>query len=156
MTFDFYKTREEVARAFGAAADAVRKEKEEKSGKDYRVISEHVKKQLRSAIWDEEDSQEPISRNLVFLFNLYAEAFDAKEAARELDKRLFFYLVCYVMDEITARLELETDRLSADFLFYTLRAMTANRRSSEEYQRGERLRQKIEKEKKEGGESNEL
>lgn len=151
MTFDYYKNRETLAAAFNEAADAVRKEKEEKSGKDYRVISEHVKKQLRRAIWEEEDSPEPISRNLVFLFNLYADAFDAKEATRTFDKRLFFYLVCYVMDEITARLELETDRLSADFLFYTLRAMTANRRSSEEYQRGERLRQKIEKEEKEGG-----
>ena len=71
MTFDFYKNREDVARAFDAAADAVREEKKN-SGEEPVGKYVHIKRQLRRAIWEEEDSP--------------AERFDRRRRARRGDR----------------------------------------------------------------------
>lgn len=151
MTFDFYKTREDVARAFDGAADAVREEKKN-AGEESVGKYVHIKRQLRRAIWEEEDSPaERFDRTLVLLFNLYAETADAMDWEIGTKRELFFYLKGYLLDELCRRLDILHEDPSTDAFFWTMLRMTANRRSSEEYQRGERLRQKIEKEEKEGG-----
>lgn len=132
MTIEYYNDREEIARAFDDAADAVREEKtaagSESTGKYY-----HVKRQLRREIWAEEDNPPapPGEWTLLRLFNAYAATVDANAAETDAGKReLFFYLRGFLIDKICERLGIDDDRVSANAAFDTLERMTERRRAA--------------------------
>ena len=97
MTIEYYNDREEIARAFDDAADAVREEKRA-AGTETAVICYHIKHQLRRAIWAEEDNPPTVGDwSLLRLFNAYAATVDTNAAETDAGKReLFFYLLSLV------------------------------------------------------------
>ena len=131
MTIEYYNDREEIARAFDDAADAVREEKRaagaESLGKYY-----HIKRQLRREIWIEEDNPPTVGDwSLLRLFNAYAATVDTNAAETDAGKReLFFYLRSFLFDKICERLEIENDRISAAAADDTLERMTERRRAA--------------------------
>ena len=131
MTIEYYNDREEIARAFDDAADAVREEKRA-AGTETNVICYHIKRQLRRAIWAEEDDPPAVGDwSLLRLFNAYAATVDTNAAETDAGKReLFFYLRSFLFDKICERLEIENDRVSAVAADDTLERMTERRRAA--------------------------
>ena len=131
MTIEYYNDREEIARAFDDAADAVREEKRA-AGTETAVICYHIKHQLRRAIWAEEDNPPTVGDwSILRLFNAYAATVDTNAAETDAGKReLFFYLRSFLFDKICERLEIENDRISAGAAFDTLERMTERRRAA--------------------------
>lgn len=131
MTIEYYNDREEIARAFDDAADAVREEKRA-AGTETAVICYHIKHQLRRAIWAEEDNPPTVGDwSLLRLFNAYAATVDTNAAETDAGKReLFFYLRSFLFDKICERLEIENDRISAGAADDTLERMTERRRAA--------------------------
>ena len=131
MTIEYYNDREELARAFDDAADAVREEKRA-AGTETAVICYHIKHQLRRAIWAEEDNPPTVGDwSLLRLFNAYAATVDTNAAETDAGKReLFFYLRSFLFDKICERLEIENDRVSAVAADDTLERMTERRRAA--------------------------
>lgn len=131
MTIEYYNDREEIARAFDDAADAVREEKRA-AGTETAVICYHIKHQLQRAIWAEEDDPPTVGDwSLLRLFNAYAATVDTNAAETDAGKReLFFYLRSFLFDKICERLEIENDRISAGAADDTLERMTERRRAA--------------------------
>ena len=131
MAIEYYNDREEIARAFDDAADAVREEKRA-AGTETAVICYHIKHQLRRAIWAEEDNPPTVGDwSLLRLFNAYAATVDTNAAETDAGKReLFFYLRSFLFDKICERLEIENDRISAGAADDTLGRMTERRRAA--------------------------
>lgn len=131
MSVEYYNDREEIARAFDDAADAVREEKRA-AGTETAVICYHIKHQLRRAIWAEEDNPPTVGDwSLLRLFNAYAATVDTNAAETDAGKReLFFYLRSFLFDKICERLEIENDRISAGAADDTLERMTERRRAA--------------------------
>lgn len=131
MTIEYYNDREEIARAFDDATDAVREEKRS-AGTETAVICYHIKHQLRRAIWAEEDNPPTVGDwSLLRLFNAYAATVDTNAAETDAGKReLFFYLRSFLFDKICERLEIENDRISANAADDTLERMTERRRAA--------------------------
>ena len=132
MTIEYYNDREEIARAFDDAADAVREEKRA-AGTETAVICYHIKHQLRRAIWAEEDNPPTVGDwSLLRLFNAYAATVDTNAAETDAGKReLFFYLRGFLIDKICERLGIDDDRISANAAFDTLERMTERRRAAQ-------------------------
>ena len=131
MTIEYYNDREEIARAFDDAADAVREEKRA-AGSEWTGKYNYVKRQLRRAIWAEEDNPPTVGDwSLLRLFNAYAATVDTNAAETDAGKReLFFYLRSFLFDKICERLEIENDRISAGAADDTLERMTERRRAA--------------------------
>ena len=132
MSVEYYNDREEIARAFDDAADAVREEKKA-AGAEWTGKYNHVKRQLRREIWAEEDNPPapPGEWTLLRLFNAYAATVDTNAAETDAGKReLFFYLRGFLIDKICERLGIDDDRISANAAFDTLERMTERRRAA--------------------------
>ena len=131
MTIEYYNDREEIARAFDDAADAVREEKRAAGSKSLGKYN-HVKRQLRRVIWAEEDNPPTVGDwSLLRLFNAYAATVDTNAAETDAGKReLLFYLRGFLFDKICERLGIENDRISAGAADDTLERMTERRRAA--------------------------